>query len=60
MSYCEQISELVQKGKAKDVKELVANALAEGTAPKDILYNGLLAGMSIIGEKFKRDEVFVP
>ena len=60
MSYCEQISELVQKGKAKDVKELVANALAEGTAPKDILDNGLLAGMSIIGEKFKRDEVFVP
>ena len=60
MSYCEQISELVQKGKAKAVKELVANALAEGTAPKDILDNGLLAGMSIIGEKFKRDEVFVP
>ena len=60
MSYFDEISELVQKGKAKDVKELVSKAIEEGVDPKEILNNGLLAGMAIIGEKFKRDEVFVP
>lgn len=54
------ISEQLQKGKAAQVVELVEQALAEGIAPKDILDNGLIAGMSIIGEKFKKNEVFVP
>ena len=60
MSYFDEISELVQNGKAKDVKELVSKALEEGTDAKQILNDGLLAGMAVIGEKFKRDEVFVP
>ncbi len=60
MSYFDEISELVQNGKAKDVKELVSKALEEGTDAKQILNEGLLAGMAVIGEKFKRDEVFVP
>ena len=60
MSYYDEISELVQNGKAKDVKELVSKALEEGTDAKQILNDGLLAGMAVIGEKFKRDEVFVP
>ena len=60
MSYFDEISELVQNGKTKDVKELVSKALEEGTDAKQILNDGLLAGMAVIGEKFKRDEVFVP
>jgi 5-methyltetrahydrofolate--homocysteine methyltransferase len=55
-----QISELLQKGNAKKVKALVEDALSEGIDPKEILQEGLLDGMSIIGEKFKKNEVFVP
>ena len=56
----DEISEQLQKGKAKVVKELVEKALEEGIAVKDILDNALLKGMGIIGEKFKNNEVFVP
>jgi len=55
-----QISSNLQSGKSKIVAELVTKALEQGTPPKDILENGLLAGMSVIGEKFKNNEVFVP
>ena len=60
MSIINEISENIQKGKAKIVKELVQKALDEGISAGEILDNGLLAGMSIIGEKFKNNEVFVP
>lgn len=56
----EEMSEMLQKGKAARVKELVEQALAEGLPPKQILDDGLLSGMGIIGEKFKNNEVFVP
>jgi 5-methyltetrahydrofolate--homocysteine methyltransferase len=56
----DEISTLLQKGKAKDVKLLVQNALDEGIAPVEILNQGLIKGMSIIGGKFKNNEVFVP
>lgn len=55
-----EISENLQKGKAKIVVELVQKALDEGVSANDILNDGLLAGMGIIGEKFKNDEVYVP
>ena len=55
-----QICELLQKGRVKDVKRLVEEALDAGMDPKVILNEGLLEGMSIIGGKFKRNEVFVP
>ena len=60
MSIIIEISEKLQAGKARDVKNLVAQALEEGFAAKDILENGLLAGMSVVGEKFKANEVYVP
>jgi 5-methyltetrahydrofolate--homocysteine methyltransferase len=55
-----EISELLQKGKAKDIVVSVQKALDAGAAAPDILENGLIAGMSVIGGKFKRGEVFVP
>ncbi len=55
-----EISENLQKGKAKIVAELVQTALDQGIAPDAILNEGLLAGMNIIGEKFKTNEVYVP
>lgn len=55
-----EISEWLQKGRAKNVKALVQDALDQGCDPKEILNDGLLSGMMIVGGKFKRNEVFVP
>jgi len=55
-----EISEALQKGRAKLIKELVPNALAEGISPKVILEDGLLSGMNMVGERFRNNEVFVP
>ena len=60
MSIIAEISEFLQKGRAKNVKALVAQALEEGQDPKAILNEGLLSDMMIVGEKFKNNEVFVP
>lgn len=60
MAILEEMSTLLQQGRAPKVKELVAQAIEEGIAPKQILEEGLLSGMGIIGEKFKNNEVFVP
>ncbi len=60
MSTLIEISEALQKGRAKQVKILVPQALEEGIPAPQILEEGLLAGMGIIGEKFKNNEVFVP
>ena len=56
----QEISEFLQKGRAKNVKALVQQALDEGIDAKVILNEGLLSGMMVIGEKFKKNEVFVP
>jgi 5-methyltetrahydrofolate--homocysteine methyltransferase len=60
MAVIEEISEFLQKGRAKNVKVLVQQAIDENYDPKIILNEGLLSGMMIIGDKFKRNEVFVP
>ena len=56
----QEISLKLQAGKAKDVVALVQQAIDEGVPVRVILEEGLLSGMSIIGEKFKNNEVFVP
>lgn len=60
MAIIEEISEYLQKGRAKNVKALVQQALDEGIDAKTILDEGLLSGMMTVGAKFKRNEVFVP
>lgn len=54
-----EISAMLQAGRAKEVQELVRQAIEEGMNAQDILENGLLDGMNAVGEKFKRNEVFV-
>lgn len=51
MAIIQEISEFLQKGRAKNVKTLVQQALDEGIDPKVILNEGLLDGMMIIGGK---------
>ncbi|MGB4015128.1 MAG: corrinoid protein [Bacilli bacterium] len=60
MMILENISLSLQKGKAKDVRTLVQDALDAGLSPREILNSGLIQGMNVIGGKFKNNEVFVP
>lgn len=60
MGILNEICENLQCGKAKVVKELVQQALDENISAQQILEEGLMAGMNIVGEKFRNNEVFVP
>ena len=60
MSILEDISTLLQAGRAKQVVALVRQALDEGMNPETIMNDGLLSGMAVIGEQFKAGEVYVP
>ena len=60
MELLNQISQNLQAGKAKIVKGLVQQAIDEGVPAQQILEEGLLSGMNVIGEKFKNNEIFVP
>jgi 5-methyltetrahydrofolate--homocysteine methyltransferase len=60
MADFDKISEMLQKGKAKDVEAMVKEALDGGAGAGDILEKGLIAGMAVIGDKFKKNEVYVP
>ncbi|MBP1757445.1 MAG: 5-methyltetrahydrofolate--homocysteine methyltransferase, partial [Firmicutes bacterium] len=55
-----KISESLQKGKAKDVKLMVQEAIDGGMSAQQILNEGLLSGMNVIGVKFKANEIYVP
>ena len=55
-----QISDSMQIGKAKLVKQYVTQALEEGIPALTILNEALLEGMGMVGEKFKNNEIFVP
>ena len=56
----QDICEKVQAGKRKDVAALVQQAIDEGIPAQQILEEGLVSAMNIVGEKFKNNEVFVP
>lgn len=60
MAILDEISQNLQDGRAKTVKELVKQAVDEGMDAQTILNDGLLKGMGVIGVKFKKDEVYVP
>ena len=60
MPILDDISTSLQEGRAKDVKQLVQQAIDQGIGAQAILEQGLLAGMNIIGAKFRVGEVFVP
>ncbi|UCF73467.1 MAG: corrinoid protein [Deltaproteobacteria bacterium] len=55
-----EIRQKLIQGMAPEVKELVQKAIDEGQDVGSILNDGLLAGMSVVGERFKKAEVFFP
>lgn len=54
------IASAVENGKAKEIKTLVPQAIEEGCTAQEILDEGLLAGMAVTGDRFSRNEAFVP
>jgi len=56
----EELSLAVQKGKSKQVKELVNAEIEKGTPVEEILNDGLIAPMGIVGENFKQNKIYVP
>jgi 5-methyltetrahydrofolate--homocysteine methyltransferase len=55
-----KIAEALINGKDKEVSELMQKALDEGHKPKEILDKGMIAGMDVVGQKFKSYEIFLP
>ncbi len=60
MSILNEISAKLQAGQAKAVEQLVQEALDSGISAKEVLEEGLLEGMGIVGRRFKANEIFVP
>jgi 5-methyltetrahydrofolate--homocysteine methyltransferase len=60
MSDLQKLSEYVVKGDRKNAVALTQQLVAANMAPLDIVEKGLVPGMSVVGEKFKKNEVFVP
>jgi len=60
MTIIESIKEATIKGDAKKTEELVNQAISEGLEINDILQNGLIGAMAVVGENFKQGQIFVP
>jgi len=48
------------EGKAKEVEQMTKDALADGRSVQEVLNEGLIAGMSVVGEDFKHNILYVP
>ena len=59
MATLQDVADIVISGKAKKTPGVVQEALDAGLAPKDIL-NTMIDAMSVVGERFSRNEIFVP
>jgi corrinoid protein of di/trimethylamine methyltransferase len=55
-----RMNQCLYEGKAKDVEQMTRDALAEGRPPHEVLTEGLVAGMSVVGEDFKHNVLYVP
>jgi 5-methyltetrahydrofolate--homocysteine methyltransferase len=56
----QELADNIIKGKKNPAVELTNQAIAEGTDPQAIITNGLIAGMAVVGTKFKANEFYVP
>ena len=60
MKILKDITVNVEKGDSATVKELTKTALSQKIAAEEILNDGLVKGMDVIGIKFKKNEIFIP
>jgi 5-methyltetrahydrofolate--homocysteine methyltransferase len=54
------MNQCLYEGKAKEVEQMTRDALAEGRSVQEVLTEGLIAGMSVVGEDFKHNVLYVP
>ena len=59
-AFFDKISKRLIVGKIDEVKELSQQALDQGASPRDIIDKGLLAGMDVVGKRFKAGDMFIP
>jgi len=60
MADLKALADAVIKGDQSTAVEITKTALAEGTSPKSVLEEGLIAGMNVIGGRFKKNEIYIP
>ncbi len=60
MAILEELADNIIKGQAPKVEELTQKALDDGANPEKVLQEGLIAGMNVVGTKFKANEFYVP
>ncbi|MFC1676450.1 corrinoid protein [Planctomycetota bacterium] len=60
MADLKALADAIIKGDQNTAVEITKAALGEGTAAKSVLHDGLIAGMDIIGARFKKNEVYIP
>ena len=60
MSDLKAIADAVIAGEADRIKELIQGALDQGMGVQQVLDDGIIAGMNVVGENFKKEEIFLP
>ena len=60
MADLKALADAVIKGDQATAVEITKAALSEGTAPKSVLDDGLIAGMDVVGARFKKNEIYIP
>jgi 5-methyltetrahydrofolate--homocysteine methyltransferase len=60
MADLKALADAVINGDQNKAVEITKAAIEEGTAAKDVLDNGLIAGMDIVGARFKKNEIYIP
>ncbi len=60
MADLKALADAVIRGDQKKAVEITKAALEEGTAPKSVLDSGLIAGMDVVGARFKKNEIYIP
>jgi len=60
MTDLKALADAVIKGDQSAAVEITKSALTEDTAAKSILEEGLIAGMDVVGDRFKKNEIYIP
>ncbi|MEK7992532.1 MAG: corrinoid protein [Planctomycetota bacterium] len=60
MADLKALADAVIRGDQKKAVEITKAALEEGAAPKSVLDKGLIAGMDVVGARFKKNEIYIP
>ena len=60
MADLKQLADAIIRGDQNAAVEITKAAIDEGTGAKDVLEDGLIAGMDVIGGRFKKNEVYIP